>query len=435
LVTKSAIIIKENEILQAELNAIKLNRKCSIINKNYDYKINSNDGQKIKKNGNSILLKNRDSNCSTNLNKNRKISDIEIGNNDKKINTKNGKRLTNFNVFNNDIIPKNKLPNFNPRLSNLAISPIKSNIKNLRENRKSINKPFDNYNTNKKNKVEDLTISSNVISNEVKDDTNKRLVLNNQFERINEETEIREKEDIFGNEIIPCKNHSGSIFSNIETVSEADKESLDSQDNNKSINGFTLCSVFFNDDEDNNIKRNIVYNNINKGTIDDQDNKNLSTNKIDNDSKNNNNILSKLSEFSYNNRQILQDLDSKIKDINTLNDYCQNNNNLNEDPKFIRRRNKISVLFNKQTSIIDKNTKKKKESISQTVAFNMKVNIKQKKNNFNYGNYIKQIKDKNGKLEKLKEVVSKKYEMKEKTNEKHKKNLSHILLKINFFLL
>jgi len=41
----------------------------------------------------------------------------------------------------------------------------------------------------------------------------------------------------------------------------------------------------------------------------------------------------------------------------------------------------------------------------------MKVNIKQKKNNFNYNNFMKQIKQKNANADKGNDFVSKSYKM------------------------
>ena len=114
---------------------------------------------------------------------------------------------------------------------------------------------------------------------------------------------------------------------------------------------------------------------------------------------NNNN---KNSQNLNHNKQHFETQDSKKISINNNNNKFNNSNNdrSNKDLNWKSQlKPKISSFLNRQETIQEKE-KQKRESIVQQFAFNMKVNIKQKKNNVNCNNFMKQIKQKNANADK-----------------------------------
>ena len=183
------------------------------------------------------------------------------------------------------------------------------------------------------------------------------IIYENYYNSKNSKVEISQEEE----SLIPDN------FSNEEDV---DKNLLE---NNFENTGFFINDIFFDDERRNSIRKNFHFANLN-----------------DINNKKNRQNLNR-------NKQQFETQDSKKISINNNNNKFNNSNNYHSNKDLYWKsqlKPKIFSFLNRQETIQEKE-KQKRESIVQQFAFNMKVNIKQKKNNFNHNNFMKQIKQKN----------------------------------------
>lgn len=423
------------------------------------------------------------------LNAKNNLNNINT-NNSSFINIAQNNSIINGNNNNSIIISSNKTTSGNNpinnkrRLSNLSMSPISPNIKNFRDKRLSLSKENNSIKLDKNQNNKEISVSpiKRVKKNSISFSNTKQLKeslpfiieeerekqVNFQQNKLAEINEIEEERNELEKDLLDLEAYSNE-GENISLCSSQDNEKESSEKQEEKETGVALDSIFGWDEADIADKRKSIRmskrissfnaNLINSGNYHNNNNNNnnnliniknedFSNNKkllnISGISNNNsNNAYQNLNGSSNNAGLILQKLDSKVKDKNPVNrknsklnngeaannisnTNINNNNNIFSN---VKPRGKLSILYNAQGVFNEREKEKekpKKESVVQQIAFNMKINIKQKKNNFNFNNYIKQLKD-NEKVQKTAEIVSKKYKMVKDANTKQKQIICNSL--------